>query len=69
MKVWLPSDEVAQKICSRSVLLSNIIELIGENQSVETLKDVQDNSKLVKYAGKSFRCKVDAVNETIPRRE
>ena len=69
MKVWLPSDEVAQKICKRSVLLNNIIELIGESQSVETLKDAQDNSKLAIYAGKSFRCKVDAVNETIQRRE
>ncbi|CAM6108617.1 unnamed protein product [Calypogeia fissa] len=63
--VWLPSDDVAQKIASRSVLVKGIFEIWGEGNTYEELKtsiESYPEEKMAPYLAEdqSFKIVVDA---------
>ena len=62
LKVCFPGDEVIREIMKRAVLIKSISELVGEADSVEEIKDCQDNALLTPWAGKRFKVRINTVD-------
>ena len=50
-------------------MITDIILVIGRSENLANLHQVQDNSKLVPYSGKSFKIRVFNTEKTVKTKE
>ena len=69
IKVNLPSEHCASQIAKRSILIKDVIDVISESRTVDSITDNIDQGKLSEIVNEKFMFKIEGLGRSIQRKE